>query len=174
MKVLNTLLMVCAAALLFAGCTKDNTETNQITFGKETTAINVGPCGLIQENHQVGGPGYHFDCDFTLQGIECHIFIHVSAALNGKKADLGSTKDHVAYSFEINSSYESHYLYDVHQYCTEYSGWDISHSSAGTWFKSGTMDLKDDGKKLVFNVNGTLEDGREFKMNITTESKKFE
>lgn len=55
-----------------------------------------------------------------------------------------------------------------------FSGGEIGHSSVGTWFKSGTMELKDDGKTLIFDVTGTLQDGRAFTMNITTDSKKFE
>ena len=174
MKAFKTILAVCLAALLFAGCTKDNPNANKIGFGKETAAVTVGPCGYIPEDHQVGGPGYHFDSDFNLSGVDSHIFLHIAAALNGKKVDLGKYQSGIPYTFDINSSYESGYAYDIHQYCTEYSGGELGHSSAGTWFKSGTMELKDDGKTLILNVSGTLQDGRSFSLNITTDSKNFE
>lgn len=175
MKVLHTILAVCVAALLFTGCKKDNVDVNKISFDNETADLTIGPCGSIEEDHHLGGgAGYHFDCDFNLQGVSSHIFLHISAANKGKKVDLGKFQSEVPYTFEINSSSESGYRYDIHQYCTGSDGGEIGHSSAGTWFKSGTMELKDDGKTLVLNVNGTLQDNRAFKLNITTESKKFE
>lgn len=173
-KAFSLAILAIGAMFLFSGCDKDNPDANKITFANETADLTVGPCGYIEEDHQVDGPGYHFDCDFTLNDIQSHIFIHVSAALKGKKVNLDKYQSQVPYSFEINSSYEAGYPYDVHQYCTEYSGGEIGHSSVGTWFKSGTMELKDDGKTLIFDVTGTLQDGRAFTMNITTDSKKFE
>ena len=174
---MKRLFILLSIALLAVACNKENgenSEKNFISFGSEKTAINVGPCGYISEDHQVGGPGYHFDSDFTFKNSESHIFLHISASCKGKKVDLSKTDSSFAYSFDINSSYEDGYPYDIHQYFTEYSGGEIGHSSAGTWFKSGTMELKDDGKTLSLDVNGTLQDGRSFKMNITTDSKKFE
>lgn len=172
---MKRLFLLLSIALLAVACEKDNGgEKNFISFGSDKTEINVGPCGYISEDHQVGGPGYHFDSDFTLKGVSSHIFLHISASCKGKKVDLSKFVSGVAYSFDINSSYEDGYPYDIHQYCTEYSGGEVGHSSAGTWFKSGTMELKDDGKTLSLDVNATLQDGRSFKMNITTESKNFE
>ena len=168
------LFLATLAAALLCGCNKENEQKNYITFGSETADINVGPCGYIEEDHQVGGPGYHFDSDFLLNGVDCHIFLHISASCKGKKVNLGKYNSNVAFDFEINSSYEANYPYDVHHYNTEYSGGEVGHSSVGTWFKSGTMELKDDGKVLSLDVDATLQDGRAFKMNITTDSKKFE
>ena len=45
----------------------------------------------------------------------------------------------------------------------------MGHSSVGTWFKTGTMELKDDGTTLSLDVNATLQDGRTFKMNVRSE-----
>lgn len=166
--------LVTLAAALLCGCNKDNGEKNFITYGNDTADINVGPCGYIAEDHQVGGPGYHFDSDFILKGVSGHLFLHISASCKGKKVDLGKYNSNVAFDFEINSDYEHDYVYDIHHYNTEYSGGEVGHSSVGTWFKSGTMELKDDGKVLSLDVDATLQDGRAFKMNITTDSKKFE
>jgi hypothetical protein len=168
------LFLATIATALLCSCNKENSQKNYIVYGSETADINVGPCGYIAEDHQVGGPGYHFDSDFLLGGVDCHIFLHISASCKGKKVDIGKYNSDVAFDFEINSSSESGYKYDVHHYNTEYSGGEIGHSSVGTWFKSGTMELKDDGKVLSLDVDATLYDGRAFKMNITTESKKFE
>ena len=85
----KVLLLIAAAAMLFASCVKENTEKNKISFGKETADLNVGFIGKSGMNHQIGGPGYHFDADFMLGGVNCHIFITVSAALKDKKVDLG-------------------------------------------------------------------------------------
>lgn len=176
-KDMKRLFIFLSIAFLAVACSKDNGENtgkNFISFGNDKTQIAVGPCGFLSEDHQTGGPGYHFDSDFTLNGISSHIFLHISASCKGKKADLSKFVSGIAYTFDINSSYEAGYPYDIHQYCTEFSGGEIGHSPAGTWFKSGTMELKDDGKILSLDVNGTLQDGRSFMMNITTESKKFE
>ena len=173
-KVFSLAVLAMSAMFLFCACNKDNADANKISFAKESADITVGPCGYIAEDHHVGGPGYHFDADFTINGVYSHIFLHISAKLKGKKVDLGKAQSEIPYSFEINSSYESGYPYDIHQYCDPSSGGEIGHSSVGTWFKSGTMSLKDDGKTLILDVDGTLQDGRAFKMNITTESKNFE
>ena len=172
---MKKVLLMLSAIVLFAACNKDETgEKNKITFGNETADIVVNACGYLAENHFIGVAGYHFDADFTLNGDNCHIFTNVSATGKGKKTDLGKEQTEVGYSFEINSSSEKGYPYDIHAYCYEYSGGKLEHSSVGTWFKSGTLELKDDGKTLILNVKGTLADGRAFSMNITTESKKFE
>ena len=171
------LLALAAASFLFAGCQKDDSkeETNIISFASDKTEITVGPCGYIEENHHIGGgPGYHFDAEFNLKESNCHIFLNISAACKGKKVDLGKFQAAYPYDFEINSDYEKGYPYDIHHYNSEYSGGEIGHSSVGTWFKSGTMELKDDGKTLSLDVDATLQDGRSFKMNITTKSQKFE
>ena len=76
--------------------------------------------------------------------------------------------------FEINSSSEDGYPYDIHHYNESNYATEISHSSVGTWFKSGTMELKDDGKTLSLDVDGVTADDRKFKCNITAKSQKFE
>lgn len=162
------------AAALLCSCNKEGGQKNFISYGSESADIHVGPCGNMEENHHVGGPGYHFDSDFVLKGIGSHIFLNLSSTCKGKKVNLGKYNSDVAFNFEINSSAEDGYPYDIHHYNTEYSDGEISHSSVGTWFKSGTMELKDDGKVLSLDVDATLQDGRAFKMNITTDSKKFE
>ena len=174
-------LLVAALAVFAVACdndekTDDSKQKNFITYGSETANINVGPCGSMSENHVLGQgvEGYHFDSDFTIKDIESHIFLNIAAACKGKKVNLATFNENFPYSFEINSSAEANYPYDIHQYCTEYGGGELAHSSVGTWFKSGTMELKDDGKTLSLDVDATLQDGRAFKMNITTASVKFE
>ena len=90
---MKRLFIVLSIALLAVACNKDNenSEKNFISFGSDKTEINVGPCGFISEDHQVGGPGYHFDSDFTLKDVYSHIFLHISASCKGKKVDLSIT-----------------------------------------------------------------------------------
>ena len=164
----KALILLAAAAFLFASCTKDNAEKNKITFGNNTADVTIGYCAKMAMSHQVGGPGYGIDADFLINGEACHIFFHIGASAKDKKVDLGKYEAAYAYLLEINSSYESGYPFDIHQYNTEYSGGEIGHSSAGTWFKSGTMELKDNGKELILNINGVLQDNRNFKLNITS------
>ena len=167
------LFLATLAAALLCSCGKEDGPKNFVTFNKDTADITVGPCGYAKENHHVGGPGYHFDSDFVLKGVSSHIFLNISASCKGKKVNLGKFDSSVAYNFEINSSSEDGYPYDIHQY-NDKSDSEIGHSSLGTWFKSGTMELKDDGKVLSLDVDATRQDGRAFKMNITTDSKNFE
>lgn len=170
----RVLILLAAAAMVFVGCKKENIDENKIVFGDETADITVGPCGSMAENHHVGGPGYHFDCDATIKGVSCHFFLNLSATCKGKKVNVGSYDSGVNYTFEINSSSEEGYPYDVHHYNDSNYAKEISHSSVGTWFKSGTMELKDDGKTLSLDVDAVTFDGRKFKLNITTKSQKFE
>ena len=179
MKKLRFIAALCAIGLFFASCGKEDNEgngaKNYITYGNETSSINVGPCGFVNELHMLDNmPGYHFDADFTFGEVNSHIFLNISSACKDKKVDLSRSDVSTPYTFEINSSAEAGYPYDIHQYCNSYYPDEVGHSSVGTWFKTGTMELKDDGTTLSLDVDATLQDGRTFKMNITTQSTIFE
>jgi len=168
------LLILAAAAFVLAGCKKEDTvEKNFVEFGSEKASITVGPCGYTEMGH-LGVPGYHFDVDANIKLIACHFFLNISATCKDKKVNMGKYDSSVKYTFEINSSYEDGYPFDVHHYNDDDYAKEISHSSVGTWFKSGTMELKDDGKTLSLDVDAVTMDGRNFKLNITTKSQKFE
>lgn len=166
---MKRLFITLSIALLAIACDKEeNTEKNFVSFGSEKTEVSIGACGYAEQS-KIGGPGYAFHGYFTLKGQECTAFLDFSAACKGKKINLAKADSTIPYRFEINSPADK-YLYDIHHY----NEGEISHSSSGTWFKSGTLQVKDDGKTLSLDVNATLQDGRSFKMNITSESKKFE
>lgn len=169
---MKRLFIILSIALLAIACNKEeeNTEKNFISFGNEKTEVTMGACGYAEQT-KIGGPGYAFHGYFTLNNQSCTAFLDFSAACKGKKIDLAKADSNTPYRFEINSPYEASYPYDIHQYNEQ---GEITHSTCGAWFKSGTLQVKDDGKTLSLDVNATLQDGRSFKMNITSESKTFE
>ena len=165
MKRIATLL--CLAAFMAVSCTKEEPVTNSVTFGNATVDANCNYCVYMESNHHLGGaPGYHVDIDFTVENIPCHAFLNISSACKGKKVDLGKYNASTPFDFEINSTSESGYKYDIHHYNAKDAG-EIGHSTAGTWFKSGTMELKDDGTTLTLKVDAKTQDGRTFKMNVS-------
>lgn len=166
----KVLFVLAAALFVFAGCQKDNLEKNKVTFGNVSADINIGACGYTDSGHL--GAGYHLDVDADLNGVNSHFFLNFNNNCKGKKINLGKYDGSVTYHFEINSSSEG-YPYDIHHYNDSDMASEISHSSVGTWFKSGTMELKDDGKEITLNVDAVTQDGRNFKLNITAKSQKF-
>ena len=157
------LLALAAAAFIFSGCEGDDNggsaQKNTVTFGDSTVELSVNVTAFTQESH-VGGPGYHIDADASFG----HFFLNFSESCKNKKINVGSFDQSVVYTFECNSPSENDYPFDIHHYN---EGGKIDHSSVGTWFKSGTLELKDDGKSIVLDVNAVCQDGRKFIMNIT-------
>ena len=164
MKKLLILAGICLAGILMAGCTKEEIKENKLTIGNYSSPVTVGVMLSSEMNHHVGGPGYHLDMDATLNGVSCPLFINASASCKGKKVNLGKFDSGVNYHFEINSDASAGYPFDVHQYNEPGMGSEIEHSSAGTWFKSGTMEINDDGKNISIKAEGALQDGRNFSL----------
>lgn len=175
MKKYLIIISICLAGLLMASCNKEKPVENKVTFGDYTENVQVGIVGYSDMVHHVNGAGYHLDLDATINGVSCHFFISLSSSCKGKTIDLGKYDSGVVYHFEINSSAEDGYPFDIHHYNDKnFTDGAIGHSSVGTWFKSGKMTLKDDGKTITFHTSGTTQDGRKFQLDVASESKKFE
>lgn len=176
MKALRTILAfaACAAALALTGCNKDNDSDgapeNKLIFGENTYDLTPNVCYYIEEGgHIQGEASYHLDFEV---GSIAHGFPTLSASCVGKTVDLTKYDASIQYIFEINS--HADWVIDVHQYnmhygdVKEFAGHLYDHPHAdGSVFKSGTMKLTVANNKATLKVNAVLNDGKDFKLNVT-------